>query len=63
VSLVVWIMGLSRIEVSIAYPMLSLGYVLNAAAAWYFFGESVGPMRIAGIAFIMVGVGLIARSQ
>lgn len=62
VSLVVWIMGLSRIEVSVAYPMLSLGYVLNAAAAWYFFGEAVGPFRLAGIAFIMVGVVLIARS-
>lgn len=62
VSLVVWIMGLSRIEVSVAYPMLSLGYVLNAAAAWYFFGESLGPMRIAGIGFIMAGVCLIARS-
>ena len=62
VSLVVWIMGLSRIEVSIAYPMLSLGYALNAAAAWYFFGEAVGPLRLAGIAFIMVGVFLIARS-
>jgi multidrug transporter EmrE-like cation transporter len=62
VSLVVWIMGLSRIEVSIAYPMLSLGYILNAAAAWYFFGESLGALRLAGIGFIMVGVCLIARS-
>jgi multidrug transporter EmrE-like cation transporter len=55
-------MGLSRIEVSIAYPMLSLGYILNAAAAWYFFGESLGALRLAGIGFIMVGVCLIARS-
>jgi multidrug transporter EmrE-like cation transporter len=62
VSLIVWIMGLSRIEVSIAYPMLSIGYVLNAAAAWYFFGEAVGPLRLAGIGFIVVGVCLIARS-
>jgi drug/metabolite transporter (DMT)-like permease len=62
ISLVVWIMGLSRIEVSIAYPMLSLGYILNAAAAWYFFGESLGALRLAGIGFIMVGVCLIARS-
>jgi multidrug transporter EmrE-like cation transporter len=62
VSLVVWIMGLSRIEVSIAYPMLSLGYVINAAAAWYLFGESLTAMRIAGIGFIIVGVCLIARS-
>ena len=33
VSLVVWIMGLSRVPVSLAYPMLSLGYVINAVAA------------------------------
>jgi drug/metabolite transporter (DMT)-like permease len=62
VSLVVWVMGLSRIDVSIAYPMLSLGYVLNAAAAWYLFGEPLGPLRIAGIAFIVFGVALVARS-
>lgn len=62
VSLIVWVMGLSRIDVSIAYPMLSLGYVLNAAAAWYLFGESLGPMRIAGIGFIVFGVVLVARS-
>ncbi len=61
-SLVVWLMGLSRIEVSIAYPMLSLGYVVNAAAAWYLFGESLGAIRIAGIGFIVIGVFLIARS-
>jgi multidrug transporter EmrE-like cation transporter len=62
VSLVVWIMGLSRVEVSIAYPLLSLGYVINAAAAWYLFGESLTALRIAGIGFIVLGVLLIARS-
>jgi multidrug transporter EmrE-like cation transporter len=62
VSLVVWIMGLSRVEVSVAYPLLSLGYVINAVAAWYLFGESVGAMRVAGIGVIIVGVYLIARS-
>ncbi len=60
-SLVVWLMGLSRIDVSVAYPMLSLGYVLNAAGAWYLLGESLGPLRIAGIGFIIVGVVLIGR--
>jgi len=62
VSLVVWIMALSRVEVSIAYPMLSIGYVINAAAAWYLFGESVSALRLAGIGFIVVGVFLVARS-
>ncbi len=62
ISVVVWIMALSRVEVSIAYPMLSVGYVLNAAAAWYLFGEAVTPMRIVGIGVIILGVFIVARS-
>ena len=62
VSLVVWIMALSRVEVSVAYPMLSIGYVINAAAAWTLFGEAVGALRLTGIGFIVVGVFLVARS-
>ena len=62
VSLVVWIMGLSRVEVSVAYPMLSIGYVINAVAAWYLFGESLTAVRLTGIGFIVLGVFLVARS-
>ncbi|MDH3319781.1 MAG: SMR family transporter [Betaproteobacteria bacterium] len=62
VSLVVWIMALSRVEVSIAYPMLSIGYVVNALAAWYLFGESLTALKLTGIGFIVVGVFLVARS-
>jgi multidrug transporter EmrE-like cation transporter len=62
ISVVVWIMALSRVEVSIAYPMLSIGYVVNALAAWYLFGEAVTAMRITGIGFIIVGVFIVARS-
>lgn len=61
VSLVVWIMALSRVEVSIAYPMLSIGYVVNALAAWYLFGESLTALKLTGIGFIVVGVFLVAR--
>jgi multidrug transporter EmrE-like cation transporter len=62
VSLVVWILGLSRVEVSIAYPMLSIGYALNAVAAWYLFGEAVSMTRLAGIGIIIIGVYIVARS-
>ena len=62
VSVVVWIIGLSRVPVSIAYPMLSLGYVVNAVAAYYLFGETVTLTRWLGIGFIIVGVWLVARS-
>ena len=62
VSLIVWILGLSRVPVSIAYPMLSLGYIINAVAAHYLLGESVTLARWLGIGFIVVGVWLVARS-
>ncbi|MCU0974304.1 MAG: SMR family transporter [Burkholderiales bacterium] len=62
VSVVVWIMALSRVEVSIAYPMLSVGYVVNAIAAWYLFGEAVSATRLVGIGIIILGVYVVARS-
>ncbi len=62
VSVVVWILGLSRVDVSVAYPLLSLGYVLNAFAAWWLFGEALTPQRLAGIGIIIVGVYVLARS-
>jgi multidrug transporter EmrE-like cation transporter len=62
VSVVVWILGLSRVPVSIAYPMLSLGYVVNALAAQWLFGEAVTLQRWIGIGFILLGVWLVART-
>ena len=62
ISVVVWLLALSRVDVSIAYPMLSLGYVVNALAAWSWLGESMNADKVAGIGIIMVGVYVLARS-
>ncbi|MBI1891763.1 MAG: EamA family transporter [Burkholderiales bacterium] len=62
ISVVVWIIGLSRVDVTIAYPLLSLGYILNAIGAWYFLGEAVSAQRILAIVVIIVGVILLTRS-
>ncbi|RKP54794.1 DMT family transporter [Pararobbsia silviterrae] len=62
ISVGVWIVGLSRVDVSIAYPMLSLGYVVNAFLAWYLFGEVLTAQRLAGIAIILIGVVVLTRS-
>jgi multidrug transporter EmrE-like cation transporter len=62
ISLVVWIIGLSRTDVTIAYPMLSLGYVVSAFGAWMFLGEAISPQRLAAIGVIVVGVVLLART-
>ena len=62
VSVVVWVVALSKVPVSIAYPMLSIGYVVNAIAAYYLLGENVTPLRLVGIGIIIVGVFVVARS-
>jgi multidrug transporter EmrE-like cation transporter len=62
VSVGFWILALSRVPVSVAYPMLSLGYVVNAFAAYFLFGESLAAQKLVGIGFIVVGVFLVARS-
>lgn len=61
-SVVVWIVGLSRVPVSQAYPLLSLGYVLNIGLAWWLFGEVPNAQRVIGVGVIVAGVVLVARS-
>jgi drug/metabolite transporter (DMT)-like permease len=62
ISVGVWVVGLSRVPVSQAYPMLSLGYVLAALFASPLLGEIVSPLRWLGIAVVIGGVWMIARS-
>jgi drug/metabolite transporter (DMT)-like permease len=62
VSVIVWIVGLSRVPVSQAYPLLSLGYVLNIGLAWWFFAEVPNAQRVIGVGVIVAGVVLVARS-
>jgi multidrug transporter EmrE-like cation transporter len=62
VSVGVWLLVLSRVEVSLAYPMLSIGYVVNALIAWWFMGESLTATKIAGIAVICLGVWMLSRA-
>lgn len=61
-SVAVWLLVLSRVQVSFAYPMLSIGYVVNALAAYYFFGEPLTSLRMLGIFIIIAGVYLVART-
>ncbi len=61
-SVAVWMLGLSRIDVSIAYPLLSLGYLVTAVIAYFVFHENVSMLRILGILVILCGVFIVARS-
>jgi len=61
-SVFVWLLVLNRVEVSKAYPLISIGYVINAVAAYYLLGEHVTLMRVVGIVIILTGVFVVARS-
>lgn len=52
---------LSKVELSFAYPFLSLAYVVVAVFAYFVFREDLNAYRIAGIAAICVGTILIAQ--
>ena len=62
ISVVVWMLVLSRVEVSFAYPLLSIGYIVTATAGWLLFNESMNLTRWAGILVICLGVWLITRT-
>ncbi len=62
VSVVVWILALSRVQVSIAYPMLSLGYVAVAFATWWLFAEPLTVTKLTGIGVIILGVVILYRA-
>ena len=60
-SVGVWLLVLSRVEVGYAYPMLSVGYIVNAIAGYYLFQENPSLTRITGI-LIIAGVYLVTKS-
>jgi multidrug transporter EmrE-like cation transporter len=61
ISVFLWVGALSRVPVSVAYPLLSIGYVVNAFAAATLFGEALSATKLAGIGLIVAGVVLLTR--
>jgi drug/metabolite transporter (DMT)-like permease len=61
-SLLGWLYTLSRVELSFAYPFLSLSYLLIMLWGAFVLGEGVNAWRVAGILAICVGLFCISRS-
>ncbi|APM38815.1 SMR family transporter [Clostridium kluyveri] len=61
-SFLLWIKVLSKVELSYAYPMVSLGYVITMIFSYFVFKENISFIRILGVAFIILGVVLVSRS-
>jgi drug/metabolite transporter (DMT)-like permease len=53
---------LSRADVSLVLPLTAMDYIVVGVLAQYLLGETLTPIRWAGIGFIIVGVGLVSRT-
>lgn len=61
-SAVMWLIVLARLEVSAAYPFSALGIAITVASGYFLLGETISPLKLAGIAAIILGVLLIGVS-
>jgi multidrug transporter EmrE-like cation transporter len=62
ISILLWMAVLSKVEVSAAYPLTSIGFIIAAAAGYFILGETVSLSRAVGIALVCCGVVFITRA-
>jgi drug/metabolite transporter (DMT)-like permease len=58
-SSVFFVLGLREGELSVLYPMVSLGYVWTLFWSRLFFGERLTGTKFAGLALILLGVIMV----
>lgn len=63
ISILLWMVVLSKVHVSLAYPFLSIGYVMTAVLAYFIFGEPLTVQKCIGIAIICLGVVILTYSK
>ncbi|WP_032115788.1 SMR family transporter [Candidatus Arsenophonus nilaparvatae] len=61
-SIGLWMAVLAKVEVSLAYPLLSIGYIITACIGYFFLKENVNFIRIIGLAFICTGIVFVSKS-
>lgn len=61
ISVSLWLLVLSRVSVSVAYPLSSISYIFAAIAAYYCFGEQLSLLQVLGIFTIIFGVYLMTQ--
>jgi multidrug transporter EmrE-like cation transporter len=59
VSVLLWLLVLSRVEVGRAYPLQGLGYIVVAVAGWWVLGETLSVSQMIGICVIWIGAYLV----
>jgi len=61
-SFLIWIIILSRIELSVAFPIGSTSYIFVPILSIIFLNERIGVLRWVGILFIVAGIHFVSKS-
>ena len=62
VGTILWLTALERVDLSQAYPFAGVGFALTTLAGWWLFGDALSAERLTGIALVIIGIILVARS-
>ena len=63
ISIILWMVVLSKVNVSLAYPFLSIGYIITTVLAYLFFNEPITFQKVLGIIIICIGVFILTQSK
>lgn len=61
-SAAVWLLVLARVQVSLAYPFVGLGFIVTMLLGWWIHGDTLGVQKVTGTLLIALGVVILARS-
>lgn len=63
ISVILWMIVLSKVNVSLAYPLGSVGYIITTVLAYLFFNEPITFQKVLGIIIICIGVFILTQSK
>lgn len=63
ISILLWMLVLSRVQVSYAYPFLSIGYIVAAVVGYLWMGETMDMYKVFGIGIICLGIVVLSQSS
>jgi len=62
-SMILWLVVLSKIDVSVAYPFVGLGFIITMVLGFLLLNEQISAMRVMGTILVVCGVLMVSSTQ
>lgn len=59
---VIWLFVLAKLDVSVAYPFVAIGFILTMALGCLVFGEVLTLRKVMGTLIVAIGIYLVATN-